>query len=148
MVSTDNRFAPFFVFLVYFSNVFINFKWHRRSRCGTSTAHCMERQTLPSTQGGDAAKELAMDFAELERKANQWANTELDCSIVLDRMDDDKAVFKMMDDDGEEISEATVRQVGSVVVDGVPVEMVAMDDGSGSVFCENRAEMLARLLYC
>lgn len=93
---------------------------------------------------------MTVDWAKLAEDAHRWARYEVDCSVVLERVEDSgAAIFRMIDDDGEDCGDVSVRYAGSATLPGqeAPVHLIAVSDGKGSVVCEALGEMVARMLY-
>lgn len=93
---------------------------------------------------------MTVDWAKLAEEAHRWARYEIDCSVVLERVEDPGvATFRMVDDDGEDCGDVAVRYAGSAVLPGreKPVHLIAVDDGKGEVVVQALGEMVARMLY-
>jgi hypothetical protein len=93
-----------------------------------------------SDGGGDDM----LDFAKLVVEAHRWSRQNLDCSVVLERVNGAVGHFQMVDDDGEVTNEVTVKDAGTFE----NVHLMSVDDGLGPIYCEAIGSMLARILYC
>lgn len=90
-----------------------------------------------------------MDLEKIRREAGDWARREdgpgADVKLVkVEAVGENQvATFQYVDEDGELLAEATVREAGSYL----GRQMAWVDDGNGETLVEALGEHVARMLY-